>query len=142
MLIKFSSVVERENRLLAGFFVSEGVILRTAFFVDGYNVFYGLVSGTPYKWLNIRVLLENILYKQNPRAEVSKICYFTASVKPHLASRGTKSLEAQNTYIRALKAHNVEVITGLHQLSQARAPKYVAGQGASRQNLVDIWSLE
>jgi len=116
--------------------------LRTAFFVDGYNVFYSLVSGTPYKWLNLKALLGNILARQNPQAEVSRVCYFTSSVKPHLASRGTDSLEAQNTYIRALKANDVEVITGLHLLSPARAPRHVAGQKPSRQDLVDIWSLE
>jgi len=35
--------------------------LRTRVHVDGYNLYYGCVRKTPYKWLDIRALAEQIL---------------------------------------------------------------------------------
>ncbi len=124
------------------FWTKEGISLRTAFFVDGYNLYYGLLHGTAYKWLDVRALLSTILKVQDPRSEVSAIHYFTSLVKPDLASRGVESLTAQKTYIRALVATNIVVTEGKHRLDKAMAPEYVNDQKASRQQQVAIWSLE
>lgn len=35
--------------------------LRTRVYVDGYNLYYGCLRKTPYKWLDIRALAERIL---------------------------------------------------------------------------------
>jgi uncharacterized LabA/DUF88 family protein len=117
--------------------------VRTAFFVDGYNVFYGLLAGTPYKWLNLTTLLAHIAHVENPQSTLASIDYFTSSVKPELATRGSVSKEAQDTYVRALKANNIAVHYGRHQLEPARAPRFVDKKiGASRQDKVAIWKLE
>ncbi|MGF6516406.1 uncharacterized LabA/DUF88 family protein [Pseudomonas sp. BT76 TE3572] len=127
----------------AGFFVSEDWIVRTAFFVDGYNVFYGLLADTPYKWLNLPQLLAYIAHIENPQSSVASIDYFTSSVKPELATRGIASKEAQDTYVRALKAQNVAIHYGRHQLEPARAPRFINKRiGASRQDTTPIWKLE
>jgi hypothetical protein len=62
--------------------------VRTAFFVDGYNLFYGLLAGTPYKWLNLKGLLAHVAYIENPQSSIISVDYFTSSVKPILATRG------------------------------------------------------
>lgn len=117
--------------------------MRTAFFVDGYNVFYGLLAGTPYKWLNLKGLLNHVAYIENPQTSVISVEYFTSSVKPELATRGIASKEAQDTYVRALKAHNVTVHYGRHKLEPAKAPRFINRKtGADRQDKVDIWKLE
>ncbi|MGF6129000.1 uncharacterized LabA/DUF88 family protein [Pseudomonas frederiksbergensis] len=117
--------------------------MRTAFFVDGYNVFYGLLADTPYKWLNLPQLLAYIAHIENPESSVASIDYFTASVKPQLATRGIASKEAQDTYVRALRAHNGDVHYGRHQLEPARAPRFINKKiGASRQDTTPIWKLE
>ncbi|CAI8892827.1 NYN domain-containing protein [Pseudomonas chlororaphis] len=117
--------------------------MRTAFFVDGYNLFYGLLAGTPYKWLDLPQLLAHIAHVENPASELVSVDYFTSSVKPELATRGRLSKEAQDTYVRALKAANVTVHFGRHQLEPARAPRFIDKKtGASRQDKVDIWKLE
>ena len=77
--------------------VDESKPQKTFVYVDGFNVYYGCVRGTRYKWLNLRALLERILTKN----EVVAIHYFTALVKatpgdPRQATR-------QQTYIRALE---------------------------------------
>ncbi|MGF6397295.1 hypothetical protein ABH905_000961 [Pseudomonas frederiksbergensis] len=56
--------------------------MRTAFFVDGYNVFYGLLAGTPYKWLNLKGLLGHVAHIENPQSSLISVDYFTSSVKP------------------------------------------------------------
>ena len=117
--------------------------MRTAFFVDGYNVFYGLLADTPYKWLNLPQLLVYIARIENPQSSLASIDYFTSSVKPELATRGIVSKEAQDTYVRALRANNVAVHYGRHQLEPARAPRFINKKiGASRQDTTAIWKLE
>lgn len=117
--------------------------MRTAFFVDGYNVFYGLLAGTPYKWLDLKGLLGHVAYIENPRSALVSVDYFTSSVKPELATRGIASKEAQDAYVRALKTTSVSVHYGRHKLEPAKAPRFIDRKtGASRQDKVAIWKLE
>jgi len=46
--------------------------VRTAFFIDGDNLYYGLLAGTPYKWLDLPALLSFISQIQNPASEMFK----------------------------------------------------------------------
>lgn len=117
--------------------------MRTAFFIDGYNLYYGLLANTEYKWLDLPGLLTHIAKVNNPDCLPVSFHYFTAPVQPKLATRGLLSKQAQDTYIRALKAKDVEIISGRHQLDPARAPRYVCRDTPpSRQDQVDIWKLE
>jgi len=117
--------------------------VRTACFVDGYNLFYGLLADTPYKWLNLKELLAHIVRIENPRSSLISVDYFTSSVKPELATRGIASKEAQDAYVRALKTSNVAIHYGRHSLEPAKAPRFVdRNTSASRQDKVDIWKLE
>ena len=61
---------------------------------------------------------------------------------PPLATRGRQSGEAQDVYIRALKANGVTVFLGRHRIQPGSAPRYVAGVPASRLDKVGIWDLE
>jgi len=102
--------------------------VRTAFFVDGYNLYYGVLHGSDHKWLDLTALLAEILRIQEPSAELVSVDYFTSPVIARLATRGQVSNDAQNRYIRALP--------GERRLSHARyAP---AGQGLCAQ--VPRWS--
>lgn len=116
--------------------------MRTAFFIDGYNLFYGVLAGTSYKWLNLPALLTHINQVQNPSSKTIMVHYFTSPVLPRLATRGRQSAEAQDVYIRALKAQGVTIHLGRHRLERGSAPKYIEGQYASRSEKIDIWDLE
>lgn len=116
--------------------------MKTACFIDGYNVYYGLVHGTNHKWLDLFALVQSILTIQSPSYSLEKVYYFTSPVLPKLASRGEDSLRAQHSYLRALKGRSIEVIEGKHRLDRGKAPAYVPGQDASRQHMTNIWSLE
>lgn len=70
---------------------------RTHVYVDGFNLYYGSVRHTRYKWLNLRALLERVLKKNH----VEKIWYFTALVKATGDDPG-KPIR-QQVFIRALE---------------------------------------
>lgn len=116
--------------------------MRTACFVDGYNLYYGMLQGTSYKWLDLPALLSEVLHVQDPAHTLAETYYFTAPVKPDLATRGLVSQHAQHSYLRALAARGVNVTLGRHRLERGRAPVYVPGEKASRALQADIWQLE
>src|SRR4029079_2738708 len=70
---------------------------RAIVYVDGFNLYYGCLRGTPYRWLNISKLTQYLL----PNDQILQINYYTAlvSARPHDPDQPIR----QNTYIRALK---------------------------------------
>ncbi len=81
---------------------------RTIVYIDGFNLYYGVLKGTPYKWLDLQKLCSLLL----PNHEILSIKYFTARVSG-------KSSVTQDVYLRALKSYisNIEVYYG-HFLTQ------------------------
>ena len=71
--------------------------LDTNVYVDGFNLYYGCVKGTPYRWLNLSKLCTMLL----PGHNINHIRYFTALVTPTPNDR--QKLQRQLTYIRALE---------------------------------------
>lgn len=66
-------------------------------YIDGFNLYYGAVKGSPYKWLDLAALCHRML----PNDNIQSIEYFTAIVSarpydPNLPVR-------QHVYLRALK---------------------------------------
>ncbi|MDE2900924.1 MAG: NYN domain-containing protein [Chloroflexota bacterium] len=51
--------------------------IRTNVYIDGFNLYYRAVRGTPYRWLDLGKLAGLLL----PRQQVNRIRYFTALVK-------------------------------------------------------------
>ncbi len=51
--------------------------MRTRVYVDGFNLYYGALKGTPFKWLD-PVLLTSLLLP--PKYEIERLRYFTARV--------------------------------------------------------------
>lgn len=90
--------------------------MKTNVYVDGFNLFYGCLKSTPYKWLDIRQLC-HLSFPQN---EIHRIRYFTAPVS---ASReDEEKLARQQTYIRALETvPNLTVHYGHFLTSTVRA---------------------
>ena len=75
--------------------------MNTFVYIDGFNLYYGAVKGTPYKWLNLAVLCNNLL----PNFNIVTIKYYTA----HVGGQPVR----QQTYIRALRTlPNLEIIYG------------------------------
>ena len=71
--------------------------MRTNFYIDGFNLFYRAVKGTPWKWLD----LAKICVALTPAHQVNHIRYFTALVQPRQSDPLNQT--RQQTYLRALE---------------------------------------
>lgn len=139
--IQFAAVFG-EKTGFCRFFRFKGVNLRTIAYVDGYNLYYGRLQGTPYKWLNLHSMIRRVLHIQNPAFELVQVKYFTSPVLGSLATRGADSVAAQNAYLRALEASGVVISKGRHQLEPGRSPRFVDGMKANRSDTVAVWHLD
>ncbi len=100
-------------------------MLRTYVYIDGFNLYYGLIKGTAYKWLNLDSLCR--CYLDSTKNDIIKIKYFTARVKSRLKDPD-QSLR-QHVFLRALSTiPHVEIIYG-HFLSHVVNMPLANGQG-------------
>lgn len=82
-------------------------ILRTIVFIDGYNLYYGIVRHTPYKWLDIFKLFQERLLL--PETELLEVRYYTAPVLGSLCD-DPASPQRQRQYLQALRKLHPEKI--------------------------------
>lgn len=70
--------------------------MRTNVYVDGFNLYYGCLKGSPYRWLDLEALCVHLL----PKHRIQRVRYFTARV----AARPGKPHDPvhQEIYLRAL----------------------------------------
>lgn len=66
-------------------------------YVDGFNLYYGCLKDTPYRWLDIAKLCGIYL----PTHHINKIRYFTAPLLFRDDNQGQR--QRQQTYLRALQ---------------------------------------
>jgi uncharacterized LabA/DUF88 family protein len=71
--------------------------MRVAIYIDGFNLYYRALRGTPYRWLDLRALSEGFL---DPGYDISLMRYFTAPVSGKL---DPSQPIRQQTYLRALQ---------------------------------------
>jgi len=77
-------------------------------YVDGFNLYYGSLAHSRYKWLNIATMCQILL----PKLTIKRIRYFTAIVKPLDHDQGAPL--RQTIYLRALNTiPNLEIKRGL-----------------------------
>ena len=70
--------------------------MRTRFYVDGFNLYYGALKGSPFKWLDPVQLAARLL---PPECSIERLGYFTARVSGKL-DRGAPG--RQQVYFNAL----------------------------------------
>ncbi len=70
--------------------------MKTNVYVDGFNLYYGVLKDSPYKWLDI----EKLCSQAFPNNTINRIRYFTARVR----SRPSDPSQAvrQDTYLKAI----------------------------------------
>ncbi len=73
-------------------------------YVDGFNLYYGALKGTAWKWLDLLALLDKVIKTHH---DILKVRYFTAHVS---ATKNDPSKpQRQATYLRALQQYRPEV---------------------------------
>jgi hypothetical protein len=75
-----------------------GIFLKAFVYVDGFNLYYRGLKGTPYKWLDLKLLSQELL---GPGDVIDTIRYFTADVSPR--SGDADAPRRQQAYLRALR---------------------------------------
>jgi hypothetical protein len=86
-------------------------------YVDGFNLYYGALKGTPYRWLNIAKMCHLLL----PHDRINKIKYFTALVDPRPSNPDQRA--RQETYLRALATvPNLSIIYGFFLTHEVTMP--------------------
>ncbi len=96
------------------------VFLKANIYVDGFNLYYGALKKTPFRWLDIAKLCRIML----PRDTINQIKYFTALVNPRPTN--PNQLTRQQIYLRALQTiPNLEITFGhflTHEVKMPLAP--------------------
>lgn len=69
---------------------------KTCVYIDGFNLYYGALKNTPYRWLDLAQLCRLML----PTNDVERINYYTALVGARIGDPGQPI--RQKTYLRAL----------------------------------------
>jgi uncharacterized LabA/DUF88 family protein len=86
-------------------------------YVDGFNLFYGALRGSPYRWLDLGALSRVLL----PNDDIHRIRYFTARVtsRPHDPGKSQR----QDVYLRALRTiPGLTIHLGHYLTSAVRMP--------------------
>lgn len=71
--------------------------MGTNVYVDAFNLYYGCLRGTPYRWLDLGALCTRLL----PKDRINRIRYFTATVSAR--PDNPDSPQRQQIYLRALE---------------------------------------
>ncbi|MYM55188.1 NYN domain-containing protein [Thalassovita mangrovi] len=142
--------------------MSEDIILklRTRIYIDGYNLYYGCLTKSPFKWLDVLTLFESkiipsILYRPEkgaPPAEMdlvpdSAVKYFTAKIVES-AAKGADSVSSQAQYHNALSKQwdgRVEFVLGgyaLYKAKQALIPEDDPTRQPKDCEKVQVWKIE
>ena len=93
---------------------------KTIIYVDGYNLYYGLLKGTADKWLDLSLFARRLLPAEH---EIVAVKYFTSCTLtyPHDES----AIERQNIYLQAIRTlPNVKVISGFFKKNKVQMPVY------------------
>jgi uncharacterized LabA/DUF88 family protein len=86
-------------------------------YIDGFNLYYGAIKNTPYRWLNIFKMCEMLF----PNDQINKIKYFTARVSAR--SNDPDQPIRQQTYFRALQTiPNLTIIEGTFLTKEITMP--------------------
>jgi uncharacterized LabA/DUF88 family protein len=98
---------------------------RANVYVDGFNLYYGALRGSPHRWLN----LERYFVALRQADDVHRIHYFTARVSPVSST--------QDTYLRALMTlPRVNIIEGKFKNREIRCRVSACTHAGSRTVIV------
>ena len=115
------------------------IVSRTALYVDGFNLYYGVFgkarawASASYKWLDVAAVAAHVWPALAP---IGRTRYFTAAVKAN--QRDFQTVVRQRAYLRALRAVGVDVHLGTFKLRRknVRLDGLPAPSASSVQNVV------
>jgi len=128
--------------------------LKTRIYIDGYNLYYGCLKHTPFKWLDLVTLFEKHLFARSGAPysyldECQGIKYFTADINDKVA-HDENSLKDQLSYHAGLQNYcgkKLDIIKGNYSVDQANYPHVDFSQNGQELaprscHKVRVWKLE
>ena len=118
--------------------------MRTIVYVDGYNLYYGRLANTTYKWLDVAALFCEVVRIQDPRSVVVEVRFFTAPVVAKYARHGKDSVTAQMRYHRALQIQSnslLSITLGRHHLAPDALPTYFPDTSPDKTVKTMVWKI-
>ena len=110
-------------------------------YIDGYNLYYGLLKGTVWKWLDLWAFARLLL---KPDIELSAVKYFTALIKTYPHDQA--AIDRQKVYLQAVSAQGkVEIVPGFYNKNKTLAPhadEHCKTCDVATNGLVPIYKLE
>jgi uncharacterized LabA/DUF88 family protein len=101
--------------------------MATNVYVEAFNLYYGCLKGTPYRWLDLGALCTRLL----PKDQINRVRYFTATVSAR--PDNPDAPQRQQVYLRALETVPDLSIHYGHYLSHVtRMPLANPRQGGAR----------
>lgn len=93
--------------------------MKANVYIDGFNLYFGSLRGTPYKWLNLLVMCQRLLLGR----AIGKIRYFTSRIIPE--QNNLQAPNRQDIYLRALDTiPNLSTHFGRFSSHPAYAPAF------------------
>jgi uncharacterized LabA/DUF88 family protein len=120
---------------------------RTTVFVDGYNLYYGRLRGTAYKWLDLVNFSKQFLAQRAQGEVLTRVYLCTAYAAGQFATHKNLSVESQGSYHRALKAihgEQIEIIYGEHSWEKKgiNMPIFIESKPFDRTQVARVWKIE
>lgn len=120
---------------------------RTGVYVDGYNLYYGRLRGTTFKWLDLVTFFEHLLKRRDQNEVLTRVNLFTAFAAARFSTHGEASVKAQSAYHRALQQRHGErfmITYGTHSTDEngTLLPTFVEGQSFDRNVRSRVWKIE
>lgn len=109
--------------------------IRTFVYIDGFNLYFRALRGTPFRWLDMGKLAQLLI----PQHQIKRIRYFTALITSR--PRDLAQPQRQQTYIRALATIPHLTIHYGHFLPK-RKRRPLAQQPTSGSRTVEILDTE
>lgn len=121
---------------------------RTAVYIDGYNLYYGRLRDTPFKWLDLVKLFAHIVKVQDgAHSSLEAVKLFTAYAKASFSSHGQDSTIAQQSYHRALATLYPDVFhivlgNHTHDKNGTLLPTFIDDVPYDRSVRSRVWKIE
>ena len=94
--------------------------MKVNVYIDGFNLFYGMLKGSPNKWLDLESFADHLVAND---VEVESVKYFTAPIKA--SPSDPDKLLRQRFYLEALASlPRVKIIPGFYTKHKVRMPFY------------------
>lgn len=93
---------------------------RTIFYIDGFNLYHGLLAGTPYLWLDIEKFAMSLLPRPEEH-ELVGVDYFTARIKYNPSE--PQAAFNQDRYLEVIAAFpRVKIVEGFYKRFRVKLP--------------------